>query len=183
VIVFINGSFGIGKTSTARALRALMPGSVIYDPEFVGFFVRRMPRWMRLENRDTGDYQDMPAWRHWAVRGLRLARLRSDLVFVPMAFSNLAYLKEFREGARRMDPDVRHFCLVAPLEVVERRIAGRGGTQRDLAWQRGKAKICCEAHKSADFAVRIDAATLTPEQIAHDITRVLRIPATSPASA
>lgn len=180
MIVFLNGSFGIGKTSTAKALHALLPGSRIYDPEVIGFYLRRMPRWVPLANRDTGDFQDMPAWQRWAARGMRLARMRSALVIVPMAFSNLAYLNELRDAALRIDPDVRHFCLVAPLEAVLARIAGRGGSVRDLAWQREKATVCCAAHQSADFAVRIDAETLPPDAIARDIARVLRLPAISP---
>lgn len=36
VIVFLNGAFGVGKTSTARILHEALPGSLIFDPESVG---------------------------------------------------------------------------------------------------------------------------------------------------
>ena len=35
--VLINGAFGIGKSAVARELRTLLPGSVIFDPEWPGF--------------------------------------------------------------------------------------------------------------------------------------------------
>lgn len=36
-VILINGSFGVGKTSVARALRARLAHSAIYDPEVVGW--------------------------------------------------------------------------------------------------------------------------------------------------
>jgi deoxyadenosine/deoxycytidine kinase len=36
MIVVINGSFGVGKTTVAKLLRKAFPGSVVYDPERTG---------------------------------------------------------------------------------------------------------------------------------------------------
>jgi hypothetical protein len=184
VIVFINGSFGVGKTSVAKALSPLLPRSVRYNPEiFPDGWLWRLPRFLRLENRDTGDYQDMPLWRDLTARSLRAMRRLAPVVIVPMAFSNIAYLREIMDKARPADPDIRHFCLIAPLDVVEARLRQRNDASFHLDWQLRRAKTCCEAHKGADFAVRIDAATATPAQLAGDIARVLRMPATSPVRA
>ena len=181
MIVFLNGSFGVGKTSVAKALSPLVERSVRYNPEiFPDGWLWRLPRFIRLENRDTGDYQDMPLWRELTARSIGAMRRLAPVVIVPMAFSNLAYLREIMAKARRADPDVRHFCLTAPLEVVEARLRRRDDAPFHLEWQLRRAKTCCEAHKSADFAVRIDATTATPEQIARDIARVLRMPVTAP---
>lgn len=181
MIVFLNGSFGVGKTSVAKALVRHLPRSVRYNPEiFPDGWLWRLPRWVRLENRDTGDYQDMPLWRDLTAHSIRAMRRLAPVVVVPMAFSNIAYLREIMAGARRADPDVRHFCLVAPLEIVETRLRRRGDAPFHLEWQLRRAKTCCEAHMSTDFAVRIDAAALTPDEIARDIARVLTMPATSP---
>ena len=125
VIVFLNGSFGIGKSTVARHLRDRLPGSAIFDPELVGAVLWRLPGFVPLAGRGTDDYQDLPAWRRLSIRGIRLTRRRRDTVIVPMAFTNLAYLREFQEGARAADPDVRHFCLTAPYEVVRARLAPR----------------------------------------------------------
>lgn len=42
MICWINGSFGAGKTVLAGELLELSPGSVLYDPEEVGFMLRDM---------------------------------------------------------------------------------------------------------------------------------------------
>ena len=65
-LVWINGPCGVGKTATAFELHRRLPGSVVCDPEHVGFGMRRMlPASIR-----RGFWQDIPAWRH-AVRGGR----------------------------------------------------------------------------------------------------------------
>ena len=58
MLVWINGPFGVGKTQTAHELQRRLPGSVICDPEQIGFGLHRaMPATLR------GDFQDLAAWR------------------------------------------------------------------------------------------------------------------------
>ena len=40
MIVWLNGAFGAGKTSTAKELLQLLPNARLYDPEHVGFLLR-----------------------------------------------------------------------------------------------------------------------------------------------
>jgi hypothetical protein len=40
VIIWLNGTFGAGKTTTAAELLTLLPGSRLFDPETVGFMLR-----------------------------------------------------------------------------------------------------------------------------------------------
>ena len=42
MLLWINGPFGGGKTATAYELSRRLPGSVVCDPEHVGFGMRRM---------------------------------------------------------------------------------------------------------------------------------------------
>ena len=78
MILMINGSFGVGKTTIAKLLRGSLPGSAIYDPEWIGFFFRRLPKWIKLNGSGSDDYQDIALWRRSTVAGVRLFRL-----FVP----------------------------------------------------------------------------------------------------
>ena len=155
MVVFINGAFGVGKTSVARALRRRLPGSVLFDPEVAGYFLRRLPRWVPLRGRGTGDYQDMPAWRNLAVRGIRAARVGWARVIVPMAFSNPDYLDKIRGAVRRFDADVRHSCLVAPFACVSERLRGRGADPHRNAWEFRRAEECCAAHARPAFAGQV----------------------------
>ena len=42
MLLWINGPFGGGKTATACELNRRLPGSVVCDPEHVGFGMHRM---------------------------------------------------------------------------------------------------------------------------------------------
>jgi hypothetical protein len=43
VIVWLNGAFGVGKTTTVLQLPALVPGSRLFDPETVGYMLGVVP--------------------------------------------------------------------------------------------------------------------------------------------
>lgn len=154
MIVFINGAFGVGKTSVARALRTRLPRSIVYDPELIGIALQRITR--------VADFQDLRLWRRLTILAIRaLHRLRPNVI-VPMAFSNPDYLHEILSAL----PDARHFCLVAPVEVVHARIRTRRLAPRDLAWQLRRASECCAVHGDAAFATQVDASVRTVEEIA-----------------
>lgn len=55
MIVWLNGTFGPGKKSTASELQRLLPDSRIVDPETVGFMLRPA-----LADRPVLDLQQWP---------------------------------------------------------------------------------------------------------------------------
>ncbi|CAI7663318.1 unnamed protein product [Penicillium discolor] len=60
MIVMINGAFGSGKTSAAKMLQPLINNSMIYDPEEIGYMIRKLiPEEYREENERTDDFQDI----------------------------------------------------------------------------------------------------------------------------
>lgn len=169
MVILLNGSFGIGKTTTARALQLALPDAML--SERIGWVLQRLPRWIPLGGRGTGDFQDMPIWRSVTIRGIRLARWRRSTVIVPMAFSNLKYLNEIREGIRAFEPDVRHLCLVAPLEIVKERLAGRGLGPGGPAWAHRRATECCEAHARPEFGEPVLTAGRGVSEVVEDVLR------------
>ncbi|MFH7597576.1 NUDIX domain-containing protein [Streptomyces racemochromogenes] len=139
MIVWINGAFGAGKTSTARELAALLPDSTLYDPELIGDALRRLLPGERLAEVD--DYQDLPSWRRLVVDAAAavLAELGGVLV-VPMTLLRQEYRDEIFGGLAARRIPVRH-VLLAPAETILReRIAGRrepgGPGERDGADER-----------------------------------------------
>ena len=58
MIIWLNGAFGAGKTTAAYELHRRLAGSLVYDPEEVGYFLRRSAPCFR-----TPDFQDLPLWR------------------------------------------------------------------------------------------------------------------------
>ena len=165
MVVLINGAFGIGKSTVASLVTKRLPGSAVFNPELPGIVLQRA---RRLAGNPVEDFQDIALWRRLVVRGIRATTFIRATVIVPMAFSNLDYLKEVLDGVRRFDPSVVHFCLVAPLEVVEERLMGRGhhGGDPRSAWLDRRAAECCAIHSDPAFAEQIPTAGLTAPQVA-----------------
>jgi hypothetical protein len=166
MIIFLNGAFGIGKTAVARALARRFPRSVLFDPEKIGGPLQLAAR---LLGREVEDFQNLHSWRTLTIVGLRAARALSPTVIVPMAFSNQGYLDQVRSGAERFDHRVYHFCLVAPLVVVQQRLQSRGADPVSHAWEYRRAAECCAAHEDERFLHHIDATASTPDQLAAQI--------------
>jgi hypothetical protein len=164
MILLLNGAFGIGKTTVARRLRGLLPDSAIFDPEWVGSALHPFAPGL-------DDYQDLPAWRRLTVAGVQAMRAVRPTVIVPMAITNLDYLDEIRTGAAHVDPDVRQFCLIAPLDVVMERLSRRAGGPPP-AWQSRRASECCAAHGSPAFGEQVSADG-SPDEIAAAIAEHL----------
>src|SRR5215470_3085474 len=122
MLLWINGPFGGGKTQTAHELRRRLPGSVVCDPEHVGFGLHRMlPRELRT------DFQDLLAWRSGTHEVLDLVlRSNEGPVIVPMTLIHPGYFAEIVGRLRDDGHDVRHFALLAERTTVLRRLSRRG---------------------------------------------------------
>lgn len=163
MIVLLNGAFGVGKTSAARALVKRLPRSVLFDPELIGIALQRVTR--------VDDFQDLRLWRRLTIFGLRVTRLIWPNVVVPMAFSNTAYLDEIRTAISRFEPHVHHFCLVAPVAIVHERLRRRGADPAKNEWDFRRASECCRVHDREEFATQIAAADRDPDAIAEELYR------------
>ncbi|UYN98909.1 MAG: AAA family ATPase [Devosia sp.] len=159
MFVLLNGSFGIGKTTVSELLAKNLAHAAISDPEQVGFVLRRLPAWLIGHRRQPDDYQDMALWRSLIVHQARLVHLRSKMVIVPMAFTNLAYLDAFSAALAQTAP-VRRICLVAPLDVVRQRLAGRVAREgREMnAFELRRSAECVAAHVDPAFGEKVDAS-------------------------
>ncbi|PSM40585.1 ATP/GTP-binding protein [Streptomyces dioscori] len=124
IVVWINGAFGAGKTTTARELIDLIPNSTLFDPELIGTGLAHLLPAKRLA--EVGDFQDLPIWRRLVVdtAAAMLAELGGVLV-VPMTLLRQDYRDEIFGGLASRRIAVRH-VLLAPAETILReRIAGR----------------------------------------------------------
>ncbi|MEU6100794.1 NUDIX hydrolase [Streptomyces flaveolus] len=123
-VVWINGAFGAGKTTTARELIELIPNSTLFDPEVIGAALAHLLPPKRLA--EAGDFQDLPIWRRLVIdtAAAMLAELGGTLV-VPMTLLRQEYRDEIFGGLAARRIAVRH-VLLAPAETILReRIAAR----------------------------------------------------------
>ena len=95
MLVWINGPFGGGKTQTAHEIRRRLAGSMICEPELLGFGLHRMmPASLR------GDFQDLAAWRLGVFEVLDLTLKGSTgPVIVPMTVRGADLLSRKRSAA------------------------------------------------------------------------------------
>jgi hypothetical protein len=176
MVIMINGSFGVGKTTVARLLRRRFRGSLIFDPEWAGLLLMRLPGWVRLKGSGSDDFQNIELWRSSAVAGARLFRLaaRGPLI-VPMTFTSRAYFEEVTEGIRRFDPEVRTFCLRASLATVRRRLASRGSKweRPGSQWLARRTEECVNAHRDPHFGEPVETEDRTALEVAEEIVERL----------
>lgn len=122
MLLWINGPFGGGKTQTAHEIQRRLPGSVICDPEHIGFGLHRtLPPGLR------GDFRELASWRQGVVEVLDLALTRhKGVVIVPMTVTDSGHFAETVGRLRELGHDVRHFTLLAERGAVLRRLRERG---------------------------------------------------------
>ncbi len=121
MIVWVNGTFGAGKTSACRELVELLPGSLLYDPELVGQGLARMLPADRAAG--LADYQDLPSWRRLVpeVAAALLGEVPGPLV-VPMTVLREEYRDEIFGGLASRGLAVHHFVLDAAETILRARI-------------------------------------------------------------
>ncbi|MFB7656763.1 MULTISPECIES: NUDIX domain-containing protein [unclassified Streptomyces] len=173
-VVWINGAFGAGKTTTARELIELIPNSTLFDPEIIGGALAHLLPPKRLA--EVGDFQDLPIWRRLVIdtAAAMLAELGGTLV-VPTTLLRQEYRDEIFGGLAARRIEVRH-VLLAPAETILReRIARReipegppDGEIRVRQWSYDNIEPYRSALASwltAD-AHPVDTGTLTPYEAA-----------------
>ncbi|MFE9682125.1 NUDIX domain-containing protein [Streptomyces sp. NPDC002701] len=130
MIVWINGAFGAGKTTTARELIDLIPNSTLFDPELIGAGLAHLLPAKHLA--EVGDFQDLPIWRRLVVdtAAAMLSELGGVLV-VPMTLLRQDYRDEIFGGLASRRIAVRH-VLLAPAETILRQRIGDRELPPDL---------------------------------------------------
>lgn len=120
MIVWLNGTHGAGKTTTAALVRRLLPDSRVFDAEKVGETLMDItPGLPRTDN-----FQHWPPWRPLVVETARhVLDYTGGTLVIPMTVLVERYWREIAEGLARHAVPVRHFVLHADRETLRGRIA------------------------------------------------------------
>jgi len=168
MIIWINGAFGAGKTTTAYELNRRLSNSFIYDPEDAGYFIRRNTN----DLFSDGDFQDISLWREINYQLLHMISKSYDgIVIVPMTLVNPVYYNEIVERLVADGVDVRHFILYAKREVIKHRIKKRrlpliGGSE-DFALD--AIDRCIDFFDNHVKDVKIDTENMSIEHVVEEI--------------
>jgi len=170
VIVWLNGTFGAGKTTVATELVRLLPAARPFDAEQVGYLLGGIPGLPAL-----GDFQHWPPWRGLVVEVARqvLDYVGGTLV-VPQTVLVARYWTEISAGLAAAGIPVRHFLLHAEQAELERRIERDTESNRRwrldhlpeywsaLGWLRAGAEVMDTTRLApGEVAARIAAACRT----------------------
>jgi hypothetical protein len=170
MLLWINGPCGVGKTAAAFELCRRLPGSVVCDPEHVGFGMRRMlPPSLR-----RGFFQDIPAWRHCVLELLRLTLAEhGGPVIAPMTLVNSGHFQEIIGSLRDAGVDLHHFALLAEPATVVRRLRARslGLEPRTQPWEVDVLDGWLEQLRQPEFAQHVRTDHMTVAQVADIISR------------
>lgn len=147
-IIWLNGAFGVGKTTVANLLKAKIINSIIFDPEIAGTMLNKIyPVEMKKDN-----FQDYMEWRNINNKILRkLIEGTDKIIIIPMTITNLDYYQEIITGLN--SKIIRQFLLLANDNTLIERLNLRNESDR---WPFDQIKHCIESFDSIDFGTRID---------------------------
>lgn len=116
MVIWINGAFGAGKTQTAFELHRRIENSYVYDPENIGYFLRKN---LPPDVARPDDFQDFELWRSLNFSLIRyINESYNGVVIIPMTVVNPAYFNEIVGKLREQGVPVYHFTLMASRETL-----------------------------------------------------------------
>ena len=171
MIIWLNGTFGVGKTTTAGEMIAQDPSLRLFDPEWVGYMLTA-----NLGDRDIQDFQDLDAWRRLVpivaheiveLTGQRLLAVQSVLVE--------EYWLELRRGLEALGHPVFHVVLDADSDVLRERaetdVADHGAAQWRIDHLPAYEAARTWLFDKADIVV--DTSDMTPGHVAATVLAAL----------
>ncbi|HEV7629076.1 MAG TPA: ATP-binding protein, partial [Streptomyces sp.] len=129
MIVWLNGTFGAGKTTTAGELVQLLPDARLFDAEQVGAMLGHVDGLP-----DLGDFQHWPPWRHLVVEtASQLLDYVGGTLVVTQSVLVRQYWEEIHGGLLRAGIAVHHFVLHSDPVTLARRI--ENDTPEHISWR------------------------------------------------
>ncbi|WP_189934744.1 AAA family ATPase [Streptomyces sulfonofaciens] len=173
MIIWLNGAFGAGKTTTAVELTSRIPDSRLFDAEKVGEML-----WHVLGVPER-DFQDFPPWRALVVETARqvLNHTGGTLVVTQTVLVE-RYWREIHGGLVRAAIPVHHFLLHADTRTLAERIETDAGPQsaRARRWRLDHLGDYQEALPWLRRAAEVvDTTGITPDQAAETIMSRVRL--------
>lgn len=175
MIVLINGAFGAGKTSAAYMLQPMLENSIIFDPEEIGYMLRKIvPEHIKHEDERTDDFQDMELWKVLTVKAAHEMKKKynKDLI-IPMTIYKTNNFEYIMNGLRAIDSELYHFCLTASESTIYQRLQKRGDEPNGWTYQ--QISKCTEALKHPRFEQFIHTDDKSTDDIVNIIMNQLSV--------
>ncbi|WP_433750300.1 AAA family ATPase [Falsibacillus pallidus] len=173
MIIMINGAFGVGKTSVAEELKSRISGSILFDPEMVGYLLREMiPLEIRQNEAKTGDFQDYIMWKKLVVKvAEELMETYHETLIVPMTIYNQERFEYIYNGFKKIDDKTHHFCLMGEKETIADRLLKRGEEEGNWCFQQIEKGLSGFASGTFDEYIQTDKLSVN-EITEHILSRL-----------
>lgn len=178
MIIWLNGTFGVGKTTTARGMMCHLPAARIFDPEDVGYMLERV-----MVHEPVDDFQDLPLWRALVVKNAAgIVEYTESTVVVPMTVLRQDYAQEIFSGLAAEKVPFVHVLLHVEGAELRRRIvesdehpSNPAASEETRKWRYSKLDAYGEAFGwlSVDAHV-VDTTLLTPEQVIQEVLAIVK---------
>ncbi|MFE4594684.1 AAA family ATPase [Streptomyces laurentii] len=174
MIVWLNGTHGVGKTTTSALVRQLIPDARVLDAEKVGETLMDITPGLP----GTDNFQHWPPWRPLVVEtARRVLDYTGGTLVMPMTVLFEPYWREISAGLAGHAIEVRHFVLHADPDTLRRRIAGDTVTGPDSPFRLRYLEPYAQAARTwlhAEAEV-VDTTHLTPGQAARHIAEAVGV--------
>ena len=118
MIIWLNGTFGAGKTTTARQLAGRLANARPFDPELVGELLMTA-----LDDHEFKDFQDLAPWRELVpVITERIASFTGQHLIAVQTVLREDYWRELTQAFNRTRLSVFHVLLHVNSAVLAERI-------------------------------------------------------------
>lgn len=171
MIIWINGTFGSGKTTAAYELQRRLSQSIVYDPERFGYvLMANIPKSILKD-----DFQDYPLWRE--ANFSLLKQINDDykgIIIVPMTLTNHLYHEEIIGKLRENGVEVKHYTLSASKRTIQKRLRKRMEGKNSWAYQQVEERLNCLSKDT--FKEHIQTDTMSISEVVETIAKLSNIP-------
>ena len=170
MIIWINGTFGAGKTTTGTFLAQRDSRLRVFDPEWVGYMLMN-----NLADRDFADFQQLESWRRLTpLVADELVRFTGQDRVTIQTVLDENYWDQLESGLSALGHEVVHVVVEADEFVMRQRIAADQKDPGAAHWQLDHLPTYAAARTwlTARADLVLDTTALTLDDAAEQIWKV-----------
>ncbi len=162
MIVFINGPFGVGKTTTAKLLAEQISRAKILDPEDIGTMLQNTVG----KIKPVDDFQEYRAWSYLTVQAARLLLLAfKGPLIIPMTIANKERWLYLAGGMRSFDKRFIAVRLTCSEDELRSRILSRPDAEGPHKWCLDHLNDGLQIMRDSDYGDEIRTDGREPQQV------------------
>lgn len=166
MIIWINGAWGAGKTTTAVELHQRLENSFIFDPEEAGFYINKtIPKALK-----KNDFQDFKEWRQINTQMIKLlASEYKGTIIIPMTLIKQEIVDEIIGSLKAEGYLINHYLLETNSEMLHKRLSKRFESQ--TSWARSRIDEAIEGLERLSDIKTINTNDRSIEEVVDLIAR------------